>query len=59
MKKFEYLSEKVGRIRLSDFIDETLDELGRQGWELVSVVPVTVDGDSHAFRFFFKREITE
>ena len=32
--------------------DSRLDELGRQGWELVAVVPSGVDG---AANFYFKR----
>jgi len=38
--------------------DKELNELGAEGWELVSVVEVAVHG-GHNLRFYFKRPIPE
>jgi len=46
MKKWEYKTRQVG-IRLS--IDNVLNELGKEGWELVAVGPHSTA--------FFKREL--
>jgi len=38
-------------------IDKTLDELGKDGWELISVVPLsTTSGSTTGLQFFLKRK---
>ena len=38
-------------------IDNKLDELGRDGWELISVVPLsTTSGSTTGLQFFLKRK---
>ena len=37
-------------------VDELLSDLGRDGWELTSVVPKTEGGTLSGYHFFFKRE---
>jgi len=38
-------------------IEKTLNNLGRNGWNLVSVIPIsTTAGTTNALQFFFKRK---
>jgi len=37
-------------------VDELLNTLGRDGWELASVVPYTTTGTLIGYHFFFKRQ---
>ena len=53
MKKFEYLSFQ-DKIRT-----EMLDQLGAEGWELVSHTAVTYGGAGLSQYYIFKREIEE
>ena len=53
MKKWEYnieTTELDKTIRLNDF--------GKEGWELISVVAIP-DADSQDYKFFFKREVSK
>jgi len=55
MKKFKYV---VGGLSIKSTPEEqqkTLDEMGQDGWELVSVVIALND----YFMFYFKKEILE
>ena len=56
MKKFEYkiLNE---RIRNNDFhiTKDDLNEFGKEGWELISVI---FDTEREERDFYFKRELT-
>jgi hypothetical protein len=36
-------------------VDQLLNNLGREGWELTSVVPDTTTGTLLGYHFFFKR----
>ena len=36
--------------------EQFLSELGRDGWELVSVVPLSQGGTTNNLQFFFKRK---
>ena len=38
-----------------DTVKMDLNTLGADGWELVSILPDTVDGNSRGARFYFKR----
>ena len=50
MAKWEYLNIR------NDMMEHTsLDELGAEGWELVSVVSFNNEGNTDHFRYFFKR----
>jgi hypothetical protein len=37
--------------------DDLLNQAGRDGWELISVVPTIINGDTDAFIAFFKRPV--
>ena len=37
-------------------VNELLSRMGRDGWELTSVVPETSGGTLMGYHFFFKRE---
>jgi len=60
MTSWEYKIEKTtksmwgGKDKTN--VDELLNNLGRDGWELVSVVPDTATGTLSGYHFFFKRE---
>lgn len=63
MKKFEY---KTVRIEPKSFwnpkidheeVDHMLNENGRQGWELVSVIDTEYGGSTWSFHYTFKREL--
>jgi len=69
MEKFEYkvfTPKMEGWIkkRVSNDTEEDLDALGKEGWELVSVSPITANmgtswgGTTASFVFFFKRKIS-
>ena len=57
-KKWEY---KVVMVKepVSDEHLKVLDELGKESWELVEVVPIGKGGfgETSSTRFYFKREI--
>lgn len=53
MPKWEYNMLEMDVGEDSCIIWEKLDECGREGWELVSVV--VVHAGNERFRFFFKR----
>lgn len=63
MKRFEYktieIKPKGSWSSKFDFveIDKTLNELGRQGWELVAVESKEMSGTVYGFHYTFKREI--
>jgi hypothetical protein len=41
-------------------ITEYMNELGRQGWELIAVMPINwAGGETNAFQMFFKRPISK
>ncbi len=70
MKKWEYKtmstktqdpdhSEKFDPVRKKHLAwAEWLSDEGQQGWELISVVSRTLNGDHHEMIFFLKREIS-
>lgn len=56
MKRFEYKIEKYAYY--TDIQEKYINELGMQGWELISVVsPEINNGNGYTF-YYFKREIT-
>lgn len=63
MKRFEYKTleiEPKGTWRWKfDIveIDKTLNKLGQEGWELVSVESRDMGGTAYGFHYTFKREI--
>lgn len=63
MKRFEYKTLKIepkgfwGTKLVAEEIDKILNELGRQGWELVCIQDLAVSGSSWTFHYTFKREI--
>lgn len=62
MRKFEYKTIKIepkgfwGTKLDENHIDEILNELGAQGWELVSMQDLEIGGSSWSFHYTFKRE---
>ncbi|TCV07255.1 uncharacterized protein DUF4177 [Sphingobacterium alimentarium] len=62
MKRFEYKTLKIeprgfwGNKLDAEEIDKVLNELGRQGWEMVSMQDLSVSGSSWTFHYTFKRE---
>lgn len=69
MEKWEYkvfTPKMEGWIKkkVSEATFEDLDALGKEGWELVAVTPVTANmgtswgGTTASFVFFFKRKIS-
>ncbi|WP_121965583.1 DUF4177 domain-containing protein [Myroides sp. N17-2] len=63
MKKFEYKTIEINpkgtwspKMDLKE-IDKTLNELGEQGWELVSMTSRSFNGSTYGFYYTFKREI--
>ena len=62
MKRFEYKTLKIepkgfwGTKLDPEEIDKILNELGRQGCELVTMQDLAVSGSSWAFHYTFKRE---
>ena len=60
MASWEYKIEKTTKSMWSGKdktdVDELLNNLGRDGWELVTVVPDTTTGSLLGYHFFFKRE---
>ncbi len=66
MQKWEYRSiyaDLPGKIEFDDKTkkdtQQYLNDLGREGWELVAVIKILADSAfSNAYRFFFKRAIS-
>ena len=63
MKKIEYKTIKVDTSahifsskKLNE-IDTELNELGKEGWDLVGVVPILRVGATHYGYYTFKREL--
>lgn len=65
MKKYEYLTKyfDVGIInnnindeKYKDIILNNLNELGNNGWELVTCTPISSHAGTFVFIAFFKRE---
>lgn len=61
--KFEYKTLKIepkgfwGTKLDTTEIDKTLNELGLQGWELVSMQDISLNSVSWTFHYTFKRQI--
>lgn len=62
MKRFEYKTIEIKRkgtwnpqFDLVE-IDKMLNEMGRQGWELVDVISRSMGGTPYGFFYTFKRE---
>jgi len=62
MRRFEYKTIKIepkgfwGTKLDPEKIDEILNELGNQGWELVTMQDLELHGSSWSFHYTFKRE---
>ena len=60
MTNWEYKIEKTTKSMWSGKdktnVDELLNNLGKDGWELISVVPETTTGSLLGYNFFFKRK---
>ena len=60
MINWEYKIEKTTKSMWSGKdktnVGELLNNLGRDGWELISVVPETTTGSLLGYHFFFKRK---
>lgn len=62
MKRFEYKTVKISPKSIwnseikPEEIDDVLNDLGRQGWELVSVQDLTVSGMSISYLYTLKRQ---
>ncbi|UZJ64914.1 DUF4177 domain-containing protein [Sphingobacterium sp. KU25419] len=63
MRRFEYKTIKIepqgfwGTKLDEAKIDEILNELGSQGWEMVSMQDLELGGNSWSFHYTFKREL--
>ena len=63
MKKWEYLAEQVNAYKEPEVLlwagAETINDLGKEGWELVSAVKIKSDGQRNCdfVCLYFKREI--
>jgi hypothetical protein len=60
MATFEYHIEKTTKSMWSGKdktdVSELLNTRGRDGWELIEVIPETTTGTLSGYHFFFKRE---
>lgn len=62
MKRFEYKTIEVltsgffAKMEMKE-TDDTLNDLGSQGWELVSTVPCITGSTTQRIYYTFKREI--
>lgn len=62
-KKFEYKTERIDSKSIwsikfdSKEIDEILNQIGSEGWELVSVQDISQTGTAWSFHYTFKREL--
>lgn len=52
LKKWEYNIERTERNYVPD-----INKLGKEGWELVCVVPIQSEIGWQDYKFFFKREL--
>lgn len=59
MKKFEYFTYYKQAPLDFDQISQKINELGSEGWELVSSVPQTTVSGTIALIYTFKREILD
>ncbi|MFD1771893.1 DUF4177 domain-containing protein [Sphingobacterium suaedae] len=63
MKRYEYKTVKIepkgfwGTKLEPEEIDKILNELGQQGWELVCMQDLSVNGNSWTFHYTFKRPL--
>lgn len=53
-EKWEY---KIIKINPYDLSEEKLNALGKEGWELVSTIPLSFLGISEKVQYIFKRKI--
>lgn len=62
MKRFEYKTVKITPKSIwsteikSEEIDDVLNDLGREGWELVTVQDLSVSGSSFSYLYTLKRQ---
>ena len=60
MVSFEYRLEKTTKSMWSGKdntdVNELLNNLGRDGWELIEIIPETTAGTLYGYHFFFKRQ---
>lgn len=63
MKRFEYKTIEIKptgtwelKVDIAE-IDKTLNEMGKQGWELVAVESWGMGGTVYSFHYTFKREM--
>lgn len=57
------MNDKTNRLQweydsAEDLKIEQLDEYGKEGWELISVVPITYEEDI-SLKYFFKKPVWE
>jgi len=64
MTKFEYktmeVKSKIGFTNISietEELSKNLNQLGSQGWELVTATPITLNGSSYRIYYTFKRPL--
>jgi uncharacterized protein DUF4177 len=69
MQKWEYLMlaerlgggkfkwDDTGKASSDQSVQSRLDEMGRQGWELVHVCSYMSMGSTHSYEFYFKRPL--
>jgi hypothetical protein len=61
MKKYEYYILPISKEPnpTDREIIEMINELGYEGWEIVAVTPLSLNGDTLKLQYLFKREFSK
>lgn len=53
--RWEHLAMPVDDLKLDADLSKTIIRLGNEGWELVTVMPIAVEGTTKKSIYYFKR----